>query len=349
VTDPIHVAFDMTFPNRNPGGTGLYARELMAELRQRDDVSVTPVAARQGGIPSTLRWMLIGAQGSLAGAQLLHCPAAVAPWRTSVPFVLTVHDTMANEIREDHPLEWRSYVRLFLPARARAAIRVIVGSDCLRQEIIGLWHLAADRVAVTPYGISPRFFIEPAPHSNPDPVFLMPGAPILRKNLELVLRAMAAAPQGSAVQRCRLNISGAMPDQFPHHRQRIHDLGLDSRVEWLGRVDDEAMPGLVASSDLVVYPSLHEGFGFPALEAMAAGTPVLASTSQCLPEVLDGGALLVAPTDVKAFVDGAEAILTNSALRGDLIERGRKHAAQFTWARCAELTVAAYREAMDAV
>jgi O-antigen biosynthesis alpha-1,3-rhamnosyltransferase len=350
LTEPVRVVFDMTFPNRNPGGTGVYAKELIAALRNREDVAVTAVASAQRGLPSTLRWLVAGAQNALGEAPLLHCPASVAPWRLRIPFALTVHDTMANEVREDHPLEWRAYVRLFMPARARAAARVIVGSECLGKEIIGLWQVAPERVVVTPYGISPRFFVAAEGRQpNQVPIMLMPGAPIIRKNLELVLQAMAEAPDGTAVRRSRLKISGAVPEQFPKHRDRIHSLGLESRVEWLGRVPDDEMPKTVAESDLVVYPSLHEGFGFPALEAMATGTPVLASNAPCLPEVLGEGAMFVPPRDVKAFVDAAQALLGDASLRADLVARGRKHAARFTWERCADLTVEAYRAAIRAV
>jgi len=111
----------------------------------------------------------------------------------------------------------------------------------------------------------------------------------------------------------------------------------------------EALPDLIASADLVVYPSLHEGFGFPALEAMAAGTPVVASNVACLPEVLGDGALLVDPTDVKAFIDAVDAALANKDLRCGLIEKGKVRAGLYTWRRCADLTVDVYRQVAVAV
>jgi glycosyltransferase involved in cell wall biosynthesis len=157
---------------------------------------------------------------------------------------------------------------------------------------------------------------------------------------------MAQAPQGSALGRARLAISGATSDGFPHHRQHIRSLGLQTRVDWSGKLPADAMPDLIGSADLVVYPSLHEGFGFPALEAMAAGTPVLASNASCLPEVLGDAALLVDPTDVGSFITAAEAVLGDSGLRLELIAKGRARAAQFTWRRCAELTAQVYRDAL---
>jgi glycosyltransferase involved in cell wall biosynthesis len=104
----------------------------------------------------------------------------------------------------------------------------------------------------------------------------------------------------------------------------------------------------VASADLLVYPSLYEGFGFPALEAMLAGTPVVASNAGCLPEVLGDAALLVDPNDVKAFLSAAETVLTNENVRRDLIGKGRTRVARYSWKRCADLTVDVYRQALGA-
>jgi glycosyltransferase involved in cell wall biosynthesis len=347
VTAPLRIAFDMTFPNRNPAGSGVYANELLEELKRRDDVSMVPVAAPQGGgFPGTMRWLTSGARRAVAGSQVAHCPSFVAPWRLGMPLVLTVHDTSTEKYPEDHPLEWRTYTRLFLPQRARAAARVITGTEHSRREIIHDLQVPEDRVVVTPYGVSERFASAQAARAvaNDPPLLLFPGSPTRRKNLELVLDAMAQAPPGRALARARLAITGAASERFPHHRARIESLGLEKRVEWRATVPSDSMPDLMQEADLVVYPSFHEGFGFPALEAMAAGTPVLASNAACLPEVLGDAALLIDPTDVGGFIAAAEALLHNSDLRRHTIAKGKARAAQFTWRRCAELTTQVYRE-----
>src|SRR5687767_7355012 len=96
--DQLSVAFDMTFPNRNMGGSGVYARELLAELRRRDDLTVCEISGpKSGGLPGTLRWLASGArlETRRQGVDLLHCPAFVAPWRSPVPLVITMHDAGA--------------------------------------------------------------------------------------------------------------------------------------------------------------------------------------------------------------------------------------------------------------
>jgi glycosyltransferase involved in cell wall biosynthesis len=340
----------MTFPNRNPAGSGVYANELLSELTRRNDVAITTIATRQRGLPHTMRWLTNGARRAAAGMQLVHYPAFVAPVRSGVPFVLTVHDMSTKKFPEDHTLEWKVYTSLFLAGRARAAARVITGTEYSRREIVRDLGLKPEHVAVTPYGVAERFSRPQAPvkATAENPKLLFPGAPTKRKNLDLVLRALSEAPEASVLRKARLAISGATAEQFPRHRERVLALGLENRVEWLGKVPAEKMPSLIGGADLVVYPSLYEGFGFPALEAMAAGAPVLASNATCLPEVLGDGAIMVDPTDVQAFIKAAEAILERPDVRASLIEKGTARAAQFTWRRCADLTVEVYRQVVPA-
>lgn len=100
----------------------------------------------------------------------------------------------------------------------------------------------------------------------------------------------------------------------------------------------------MVTADLLVYPSLYEGFGFPALEAMLTRTPVVASNAGSLPEVLGDAALLVDPHDVKAFIEAVNGVLTNTELWRDLVDRGRTRAKQYSWRRCADLTVEIYKQ-----
>jgi O-antigen biosynthesis alpha-1,2-mannosyltransferase len=345
MTGPLRVAYDMTFPNRNPAGSGVYANELVDQLRRRSDVALTEVAAPTSGLPNTLRWLAGGAARAAEGVQVLHCPAFVAPWRPGVPLVLTVHDTSTLRFPEDHPPEWRAYARFVLPGRARDAARVITGTEFTKAEIVRDLGVRAERVVVTPYGVAERFArprrrppVPGAPH-----VLLFPGAPTSRKNLDVVLTAMA---EGAGLASARLHITGAVADRFPHHRDRIAALGLAGRVEWLGKVPAEQMPDMMASADVLVYPSLYEGFGFPALEAMLTRTPVVASNAACLPEVLGDGALLVDPHDARALLEAVEAVLTRPEVREGLVDRGRTRVKRFSWIRCADLTVEVYRQAM---
>jgi glycosyltransferase involved in cell wall biosynthesis len=339
----------MTFPNRNAAGTGIFARELLAELQQRDDVDMHPVAGEARGIASTIAWLTYGAHRATAGSQLVHCPAFVTPWRLSAPLVVTVHDMSITRYPADHPLEWRTYARYLLPERIRSAARVIASSESTRRDIIRDLGVPEDRVAVAHGGVSERFaqaFRSQKPLSDP-PQMLFPGGPAKRKNLDLVLQAMAHAPEGSVLRRARLVISGVRGERFPKYQQLINSLGLAERVVWRGPMPAELMPALMAEADVLVYPSWNEGFGFPPLEAMLAGTPVVASNVSSIPEVVGDAGLLVDPNDVPGFIAAVESVLTREELRRELIAKGRARASRFTWKRCAELTVQVYKEAVS--
>jgi glycosyltransferase involved in cell wall biosynthesis len=341
----------MTFPDRNQGGSGIYARSLLSALRAREDVEVSEIRAGPPGLPRMSWWLARGASQRLraTGAQLLHCPNYVVPWSVPVPFVVTVFDLSTRRFPRDHPPEWRGYERWLLPPRARSAARVIAISDVTRQEVIRDYGVRPERVVTVRPGVDARFFDHPegkAANRGAMPTLIFPGAPVVRKNLELVLNAMALAPAQSALGRARLQISGAVAARFPDHAARIAELGLSRRVSWLGHLTVDEMPALMEAADVCVYPSLYEGFGFPPLEAMASGTPVVASNVSCLPEILDDAALLVDPSQVSAFSEAVEAVLTNQELRDRLVAAGRRRAGQFTWELCAERTVDVYREAL---
>ena len=343
----------MTFADRNSGGTGTYARSLLAALEGRDDLTTRRIGVPSGAsTTNTLRWLGGGARRALAQpprTDLLHCPAFVVPWRSPLPYVVTIHDAAARHEPRDHPLEWRAYDRWFLPERARHAQAVITGTHHAAADLARHYGIRPERIRVTPYGID-DVFLAPQPEHRPalarsPPRLLFPGAPIPRKNLGLVLQALAAAPPGSRLAKATLAITGATASDFPEPARQIRSLGLEGRVSWLGVVEFAKLPGTLRTADLVVYPSRHEGFGFPPLEAMAAGTPVVASTASCLPEVLGDGALQVSPDDLGGFIEAVESVLTRPELRARLVEAGRRRASGFTWARCAEQTVAVYREA----
>jgi glycosyltransferase involved in cell wall biosynthesis len=340
----------MTFPNRNQAGSGHYARSLLAALEARDDVRTSTISAPPGGgFAGTMRWLTRGAGQLLRQnpPSLVHCPAFVTPWNLPVPFVTSVLDLSTRRFPRDFPLEWRVYEGRLLPRRARSAALVIAISEATRKDVIAEYGVRAERVLTIHPGIDQDFFLPNVVGSRSERArLLFPGAPLARKNLELVLHCLAAARAGSASARATLDISGAREEAFPHYSTLIRSLGLSGRVRWLGQVPREDVPGLMAAAAAIVYPSFYEGFGFPPLEAMAGGTPVIASNASCLPEVLGDAAILVDPKDGRAFANALEDVLTRPELRARLVAAGRERARQFTWDRSAQCTVDAYERVL---
>jgi glycosyltransferase involved in cell wall biosynthesis len=129
----------------------------------------------------------------------------------------------------------------------------------------------------------------------------------------------------------------------PAQRELIEKLAVSDAVKHLGWVPDDELPSVYAAADVLLMPSLLEGFGLPVLEAMAASTPVVASNRGSLPEVVGDAALLVGPEDVEAFADAVVRLFTDTLLRTELISRGFQRAQQFTWDRAARAILDVYR------
>jgi glycosyltransferase involved in cell wall biosynthesis len=354
----------MTFPNRFPSwGFSVYARSLFEALQVRNDVAPHEISGPVASNPrQTLRWLLWGARSALQArpADVLHCPAFVTPWRSPLPVVINIHDAAAHRFPKDYPLEWRVYNRFMLPLVARGAERIITLSEFSRQEAIKYYRVRGSRVVVVPAAPDPRYKPQapedaerllaelslPAGEGR-SPLLLFSGAPFRRKNLDVVLRAMSGASPDSELSSTLLLISGAMDSDFQEYRARIAAQGLDTRVRWLGRVPRDSMPILYGAVDMLVYPSVYEGFGLPPLEAMSVGTPVVAASASCLPEVLGEAALLVPPDDDKRLAQAINALLSDAALREKMVQAGKARAASYTWERAARQTLDVYRAATN--
>lgn len=162
-----------------------------------------------------------------------------------------------------------------------------------------------------------------------------------RKNLPGLLRAFARLAPEVPHDLVLVGAEGWLTGEI---HATLDELRLGGRVRMTGFVEDADLPAWYGAADLFVYPSLYEGFGLPVLEAMACGAPVVTSNVSSLPEVAGDAALLVDPSDVDSIAEEMRRGLTDAALALDLRRRGQLRAADFTWDRTAEQTVAVYRE-----
>src|SRR5262249_33545297 len=177
------------------------------------------------------------------------------------------------------------------------------------------------------------------------PYFLFVGNPLPHKNLPRLLDAFAGLPPALGSLVLAGIPSGARAGVMADCRARR----LDGRVKVLAPVDSGTMPSLYRGALAVVCPSLWEGFGLPALEALACGTPVLVSDRGALPEVVGGAGRLVDPTDVDALREGMYTLAVHAPLRAELRAAGLVRARAFSWEHTAEATIAVYREAWQAL
>lgn len=342
----LRVALDAEHTRQSQAGIARYAQHLAVELRKRSDVELHEL----GGGPlvprGTLRKRLVTLRQDLTwypwlgrrearalGADVYHSPLSRGPLtHGSPPFVVTVHDLAQLRFSETLTPYSRFLTTLTLGRVLRAADRIIADSSDTANDVNVLLRISPERIRVVPIGVDSSFFGQPGPSARVDsPYVLFVGTPEPRKNLGRLISAMDLLRSRGSALTLILAGSGGWGPAVPESPQ----------VRKLGRVSDVELKSLYANAACVALPSLHEGFGLPALEAMAAGTPVVAGDAGALPEVTGGAAILVDPLSSRAIADGIERAI---AERGSLVERGRKRAREFTWARTAEATLAVYRE-----
>ena len=336
----LRVAFDLWPTRYARGGSARYARELVTALRERDDVDVVALGEGSGAprVPPKVMdsvWypFLARREARRRSVEVFHCPTNRAPLkRGRPPLVVTIHDLVSLRFPETMAAWNRSYLQYTLPRVAAAADRVIAVSSDTANDLERLLGVPHSRIRVVPNGIQARFFGTPsvAPPVSPSYILFV-GTIEPRKNLPRLVEAHQLLRRAGRTE--RLVIVGA---------PGWNDVRIDrTSVELMGRVSDDALHALYANASCLVIPSLHEGFGVPVVEAMAAGCPVVAASAGALPEVCGDAAVMVDPLDPRSIAAGIERALDDGpALR----ERGRARAESFRWPRVAASVAAIYRE-----
>jgi glycosyltransferase involved in cell wall biosynthesis len=283
---------------------------------------------------------------------LMHGLAFANPLLWSGPSVLTIHDLSFMRFPGRLSGERRRYLTWVTRASARKARRVIAVSESVKAEIVELLGVPADRIDVTLEGVHPDCHPRPvkavedfrAEYNLPDRFILFLGTIEPRKNLDTLLRAYHQIGQRSDV---KLVLAGGEGWQSEPIFALIEALGLTHDVVISGFIPEAVLPLLYSAAELFVYPSLYEGFGLPAAEAMACGTPVVVSDSTSLPEVVGEDGVLLPPTDIDAWSGTLDRLLNDKSTRDDLSGRGLERARLFTWDRTARQTVETYRRALN--
>jgi glycosyltransferase involved in cell wall biosynthesis len=356
------------------GGPERYAREIIehvVRLGPQHDYRLYVTASARGPLRSLdgprvrlcasrsdARWFFIPVAlpcRTLVGRlDLLHATFSFPPWCPVRNVVLTVHDVSVDTRGDMFSPRVRRRVRWALKHGIARASLVLVPTEATRQELLQSYDVGTDRVRVVPYGID-HLAVTPSavgaegllPPGGPEPgrgFVLYVGRFHARKNLERLLAAFART--SARRDGVRLVLAGRDFGDLDNIRSRIRELALDQDVWCPGHVTDGVLETLYRRALLFVYPSLHEGFGFPPLEAMARGLPVLAANISAMPEVLGDGARLVDPYEVDAMAAAIDGLVGNAADRQALAARGLARAQQFTWSRTAALTLEAYDEVL---
>jgi len=274
---------------------------------------------------------------------VLFVPSHVLPLVHPPRCVATVHDLGYLYYPQAHTPWARRYLRWSTAFNASSAAHVIADSEATRRDLVRHCGTSPDKVTVVYPGRDPAFVpVRDAGEINSvlaryqitSAYVLSVGTLHPRKNLAVVLDAVAGlARRGVDVHWV---IAGKKGWQYELLFARMRELGLETRVHFVGYVPTADLPALLSGASAFALPSLYEGFGFPVLEAMACGTPVLCSNVSSLPEVAGGAALLLDPRDVSQWANALSRVMEDQMLRRDLVERGFQQVARFSWEGCAK-------------
>ena len=296
-----------------------------------------PVHAAVAGFLAPLEQPALAAVLRKLAPALFHATSFSVPLFWRGPLVATLHDAAHLARSEEFGLLTAVYYRLVVRPTVRRARALLTVSEFARRELAARLGVPEARWSVVPPGVDGRFRPPTAEErlavrarlSLPPRYLLAVGNPKPHKNLALLARIAARLP----VPLVLLAGEGA-GRVFPR----------PTRV--LSEVEESQLPALYGSAEALLLPSRHEGFGLPALEAMASGTPVLAANAGSLPEVTGGAAELLDPDAPEAWIAATTALVGDAALRARLTSAGRERARAYTWERCARQTLAVYRSAL---
>ncbi len=287
---------------------------------------------------------------------LVHIPLNQVPLFMMEPYVVTIHD-MASLLFEGGS-GLRMQTRRFLLRRGLLrAKRIMAVSEATRRDVHDALGIPADRIRLVYNAPNPDFF-RPAAGERARileryqidyPFLLYAGNIRPQKNIPRLVEAFAVAREHLSrhpvYRDLHLIIIGDEISRYPSVRRAVIQTRVEKAVRFLGFVPFEALRIFFESAALFVFPSLYEGFGLPPLEAMATGTPVVASNVSSLPEVLGDAALLVNPENVFEIARAIQEALLDEDLRGELIAKGKAQAARYSWDRTAREVLEVYREA----
>jgi glycosyltransferase involved in cell wall biosynthesis len=376
----VRIAIDYSAAVNQRAGVGRLVRNqvlALAEFDQVNDYRLVYARPNRGSLPQfpharnfarhelgiRERWLTImwhrarvplPADWLSGPVDVYHSPDFVLPPLRHARGILTVHDLAFLMRPECADARLRAYLEEVVPRSVRRADFIIADSENTRNDLVVLLGVPPDSIAVVPGGVEERFArVRDADQLQRArrhlgvgnaPFILAIGVLEPRKNLNRLMDAFRALKERAAVPAdVKLVLAGGKGWLFDGIFQHHAASPVRDDILMPGFVPDEMLPAIYSAAQALAFPSLYEGFGLPILEAMACGTPVVASRASCLPEVAEGAALLIEPTNVDELSTALEMVFIDTQLRSRLIAQGRQRASEYTWRVAAERLLEVYQ------
>jgi glycosyltransferase involved in cell wall biosynthesis len=295
----------------------------------------------------------------------LEADAILYPYWPSPPFrrheappaVIFVHDLAFKLRPQEVPWQQRAYMGTVLGPALRKAAAVLVPSESTRRDLLDLYRISGleSKVDVMAEGLPPAVAAGPLPDGLEPGFILAVGTVEPRKNYPRLLAAFRQMRERHGSPPFIINGRPGVPQLVIAGRpgwaygDTLERIAAEPGVRYLGHVDEPTLTALYESASVLAFPSLYEGFGLPLLEAMSRGVPAVVGAAGALPELALGAAIAVKPDDVDAIAGALERLLSDAQLRQTLGDEGRRRAADFTWDRAAEQTLAVLRRIGTAI
>ena len=279
--------------------------------------------------------------------------------RGNVPTVVTVHDTHPIIYPEHFPVGIRGKLKFVLQKkRLQKADAIIVNTETTKKDVVLFLDISADKIFVTHFAASgscklithhQSLLTVCKKYDLPARFILYVGDINYNKNIPGLIRAFSLVTHHSSLTTHLALVGKAFEgetNEAEEIRKLIKELQIEDKVHILGFVPDEDLVKIYNLAEVYCQPSFYEGFGFPVLEAMSCGTPVVAGRTQALVEIGEGAALFVDPKNVQDVARGIERVISDSNLRKGLIAAGLKKAKEFDWRKTAYKTVNVYKKVL---
>ena len=333
--------------------TLLFSGEVHEKFRDMEDKFRAEVIPLRGEVIS--KQVLTAARCNALRLDLVHFPALPPPVACLRPFVWTLHDATPWLYPETMDLKGRLYFRWVGAWAARASKAVVTDSQNAKQNIVGALGVPESKVTVIYPGVDGGFrrlddrdFLKSvrARYGLPEHFILAVGTLEPRKNLPFLVEAYRRFCEVSP-EKPGLVIAGRTGWNLKAVQKGLS--GAASGVVLTGFVPQKDLLALYTLADVFVLPSMYEGFGFPPLEAMASGCPVIVSNRGSLPEVVGDAALLIDPEDAGSLVAALQSVFSSESLRAALVQKGFARVSQFSWRAAAMKTLELYDQIAGAV